>query len=179
MRDEARRILLSTVAALGLAVVLLLVAVLPAEFGWDPTGLGSRLGLTGFSATAPGALQASEQMPAADRIAFTLAPFESVEYKYRMTPGDTLVFRWQAQGELVYDMHSQPDGAAEGYADSFAKGRAASASGSYRAAYPGLHGWFWQNRGSEEITVTLETRGFYEAAVEFRDGRESPRPLQP
>lgn len=179
MNDQARRILISTAAALGLSVVLLLVAILPAEFGWDPTGLGARWGLTGFSATAPGSLRTQDSSPVEDRILFTLAPFESVEYKYRMEAGDTLLFTWQAQAELVYDMHAQPDGAADSYADSFATGRTAAASGSYRAAYPGLHGWFWQNRGSEDVTVTLETQGFYEAAVEFRDGREHSRALHP
>lgn len=45
----ARRLLLSVVAALALAGVVLVIAVLPAEYGIDPTGVGSRLGLTQMS----------------------------------------------------------------------------------------------------------------------------------
>lgn len=43
---SAARLLKSVVAALLIAAVVLVVAVLPAEYGIDPTGLGKRLGLT-------------------------------------------------------------------------------------------------------------------------------------
>ena len=39
------------------AAVLLLLFVLPAEYGWDPTGIGGRLGLTGLAAPEETALQ--------------------------------------------------------------------------------------------------------------------------
>lgn len=175
MSPQARNALLATACAAVTAALLLVLAVLPAEYGWDPTGLGARLDLVGFSGSRPDALRGADRAPLDDRVAFTLEPFESLEYKYRMSPGDTLVFSWQAQGELVYDMHAQPDGAAPGYAESFDKGRAVSAQGSYRAGYGGIHGWFWQNRGGEAVTLTLETRGFHSGAVELRDGREVER----
>lgn len=41
-----RALLRATVIALGVAVVVTIVAVLPAEYGIDPTGIGSKLGLT-------------------------------------------------------------------------------------------------------------------------------------
>ncbi len=43
---SASRLLKSTVIALVVAIVILLVAVLPAEYGVDPTGVGRMLGLT-------------------------------------------------------------------------------------------------------------------------------------
>jgi hypothetical protein len=43
---SARRLLRSTAIAAAVAIVLLLVAVLPAEYGIDPTGAGRLLGLT-------------------------------------------------------------------------------------------------------------------------------------
>ena len=46
---SGRRLLLSVIAALVLAGVVLLVAVLPAEYGIDPTGLGGKLGLAQMS----------------------------------------------------------------------------------------------------------------------------------
>ncbi len=67
-------------------------------------------------------------------------------------------------------MHSEPDGAAPGYAESFAKSRAESDQGNYIAPFGGIHGWFWQNRGQQNITLKLETSGFYPWAVEMRDG---------
>jgi hypothetical protein len=41
-----RELILSTVLVFLLAIVVLIVAVLPAEFGIDPTGLGEVTGLT-------------------------------------------------------------------------------------------------------------------------------------
>jgi hypothetical protein len=44
-----RTLLLSTAGALAVAAILLLVAVLPAEYGIDPTGIGRTLGIKGMS----------------------------------------------------------------------------------------------------------------------------------
>lgn len=61
-RDSAsptgRQLLLSCVMAFGGATIVLVLAVLPAEYGIDPTGIGARLGLLNLShanaaATAP------------------------------------------------------------------------------------------------------------------------------
>ena len=29
------------------------------------------------------------------------------------------------------------------------------------ATYDGSHGWFWRNRGSKAVTITLKTSGAY------------------
>lgn len=39
----------ATLVALGVAAIVLVVAILPAEFGIDPTGIGQRLGLTSLN----------------------------------------------------------------------------------------------------------------------------------
>ena len=36
-----------------------------------------------------------------------------------------------------------------------------SHQGEIVAAFDGLHGWFWRNVGTTEVTVTLETSGDY------------------
>jgi hypothetical protein len=46
------RLLVSVVIAVAIAALVLLLAVLPAEYGIDPTGIGSRLGLTQMSGKA-------------------------------------------------------------------------------------------------------------------------------
>ncbi|MCG8568001.1 MAG: transmembrane anchor protein [Desulfobacterales bacterium] len=43
---RGKRLLLSTLAALAVAIVILITVVLPAEYGLDPTGAGKLLGLT-------------------------------------------------------------------------------------------------------------------------------------
>lgn len=49
----AKRLLLSISAAVFMAACVLIVAVLPAEYGIDPTGIGRTLGLTQMSGTVP------------------------------------------------------------------------------------------------------------------------------
>ena len=92
-----------------------------------------------------------------------------MEYKYRLESNAGLLFSWRATGEVVYDMHAEPDGAEEGYAESFTQGRGQAGHGSYAAPFPGIHGWFWENRGAETVTVTLRTAAFTDFAKEYRD----------
>ena len=167
----SRQILFASLGAAALALIILVTLVLPAEYGWDPLGSGEALGLTGMSEADQSSLRSQAEPWRRDNISFQLAPFEAVEYKYRLETNAVMVYRWQADGELVFDMHSEPDGAAPGYAESFAKSRADQSEGSYQAPFSGIHGWFWQNRGETDVTVTLETAGFYTWALEMRDGQ--------
>jgi len=34
-------------------------------------------------------------------------------------------------------------------------------NGTLEAAFDGNHGWFWRNRGKEDITVILKVKGDY------------------
>ena len=72
---------------------------------------------------------------------------------------------------LLRRLNAEPDGAPRGYAQSYEKGRGSSqASGTLTAPFSGIHGWFWENTGDQEITVTLTTAGFYSMSHEFRRG---------
>lgn len=51
----ARQLLKATAVAVGVASVLLVTTILPAEYGVDPTGIGSRLGLDVLASTAEAA----------------------------------------------------------------------------------------------------------------------------
>ena len=171
-RADRRKILVTSTGALLMAATLLITVILPAEYGWDPLGSGAALGLLGMGEEGVAALHNQSGPWRSDRIEFELAPFEAVEYKYRLMAGATILFQWHANGEVLYDMHAQPDGTAPGYASSFEKARGLSSSGSYTAPFTGIHGWYWQNRGQQDITLTLETSGYYREAIEMRDGHE-------
>ncbi|MEY4942275.1 MAG: hypothetical protein RL254_456, partial [Planctomycetota bacterium] len=41
------------------------------------------------------------------------------------------------------------------------KGTKANDEGIIEAAFNGQHGWYWKNRGSESLTITLQTTGAY------------------
>lgn len=175
MMGTGRGLLKATLLSIVVAAVLLVTVVLPAEYDLDPLGTGSLLGLTGLSRSGPMALTDQPTAFRQDRISFELTPFESVEYKYRIESGAAVNFAWHATGEVVFDFHAEPDGAEAGYAESFEQGRTNAGNGTYVAPFPGIHGWFWENRGATTVTVTLNAAGFFSAATEFRDNDRSER----
>jgi hypothetical protein len=167
---SARAILIGTGVALLLAAAVLLAVVLPAEYGLDYLGAGRALGLVAMGEQRPGVLTSRPALYHVDERRFTLGAYQAVEYKYRLEPGDTMVFSWQASSPVIVDMHSQPDGAPEGYAESFSRGTMAAANGTYTAPFGGIHGWYWENPGRDEVTITIRSAGFYSHALEFSGG---------
>lgn len=159
--------------ALIVATVILLVAVLPAEYGIDPTGLGRRIGLVRppksaidmtipISAAAAATVTKYEIPFRTDEMTLTLKPGEGAEIKATMKTGDSYLFSWSVEGGAVeFDMHGEHTDGSGGEA-SYAKGEDASSShGSFQAPFDGRHGWFWQNLTWEPVTVKLKTSGFY------------------
>jgi hypothetical protein len=103
-----------------------------------------------------------------------IEPGEGMEYKYRLEPGDTVLYSWQSDLPLHVEMHSQPDDAPFRYANSLKLNDALTEShGSFTAPYPGIHGWYWENRSIDIITVTVTSAGFYRESQEFR-GVQAP-----
>ena len=165
------RIVWAVLAALAAATGIFFAFVLPAEYGIDPTGVGRALGLTGLAGAEPVDVHRTAAPLSSDVRRFELAPFESVEIKYDLAAGDGLVYAWEATGEVVFDLHAEPEGAEPGVAQSFAQGRGRSDAGTYVAPFAGIHGWFWENRGSRIVTVRLRLAGFPAGATRFHDGR--------
>ena len=175
-------------AALLGAGLILVMFVLPAEYGVDPLGVGARVGLVELGAVgqqvqklndakATGAAQATLIVPQerafkSETVEFKVAAREGMDYKYRLDKGESLLFSWKTTGPVSYEFHAEPDGAPRGYAQSYEKGDAKSeASGTLTAPFPGIHGWYWENKSDKEITVTLTSAGFYNLAHEFRSGQ--------
>lgn len=178
------------VAGIG-AVAIGLMVYLPAEYGNDPTGVGSLLGLTQMGeikqqlaaeAAADEALHGDDASSSLindifglfvgaahaqevwqDEITFTLAPGESTEIKATMEDGVTLTYAWTATGGRInFDLHAH----AGSDAVTYEKGRGqTSGEGSFEAAFAGDHGWFWRNRDSADVTVTWQLRGDYSGIV--------------
>jgi len=164
-----RRIATATVLAVLAAGVLLITTVLPAEYGIDPLGTGRALGLVELAGSAPTAMSAQTGPHNVDRMEFVLGPYQSVEYKYRIEEGGTLMYSWQATHAVLYDFHSEPDGAPQGYAESFDQGKGDEAYGSYAAPFSGIHGWYWENGGEGDVSIRLTTAGFYSSSQEYFD----------
>ena len=183
-----QRIALVAGAALLAAGLILVMFVLPAEYAVDPLGTGARLGLVQLgitgqqvaalnaaasaAGTGKGAIIAVQERPFKEEtVDFKLAAHEGMEYKYRLEKGEALLYSWSATAPVNYELHAEPDGAPRGYAQSYEKRPSSNqASGTLTAPFPGIHGWYWENAGDREITVTLRTAGFYNIAHEFRNG---------
>jgi hypothetical protein len=200
VQSPSRRALVTaTLVALAVAALVLVTAVLPAEYGIDPLGTGKALGLTQLAATqepdaaaqaaadAAIALEpirpgANTTQPAAfkrDVVEFELGPFEGIEYKYRVDQkGAAFVYAWTATGPVKYDFHGEPDGAKKGYAESYEQAVGTRAQGTFVAPSPGIHGWFWENQGADVITIKLTSAGFVTGATEFREDGNKPHALQ-
>lgn len=188
---STKQLLRSTLIAAVVAGAILVTAVLPGEYGVDPTGTGRILGLTQMGeikqqlaaeaeAAAPvvaGAAPAAAT-EAADAVSDTASQTSIAADRWReevtltLAPGEAaeikLVMR---SGETANYAWTAKSGALNsdlhgdgkgGLATSYRKGRAeATNSGNLTAAFDGSHGWFWRNRGDAPVELVLKVRGEY------------------
>lgn len=209
-----KKLLLGIGGALAIAAVGLVVFVLPAEYGIDPTGAGKALGLTKLSegeeniylkrgqartnvlfpldaaaqpdeATLRATLsQKSIAFPAdskvqSDRFQIELQPYEGIELKYVLDQGAPMVFSWRATAPVNVDMHSHPfDGGTEA-TESFVIEDLPAQTAVYVAPFNGIHGWYWQNRTMQPVTLTLDATGAMSGSKIFDPAGEHDRPLAP
>lgn len=183
----------ATGIALLIAVLLLFVAVLPAEYGYDPLKTGAALGLTGIAkasevqvGAAPKAAPAGVYTPQSkiykvDAQDFTLRPGDGVEMKYHLAKGAGMVYAWKANGKLAYEFHGEPDQKPnKDYYESYElddKVGKESSYGSFIAPSTGIHGWFWQNKGDKDVDFRLMVAGFFDSAKMYVDGKPDDVPV--
>lgn len=186
------QLLKAALVAGAIAAVVLVTAILPAEYGIDPTGLGDRMGLTVLDPDdAPAAPEATTPVVAVapaldavgqplkpvqaalvskrdrayrkDTLSLTLAPGKGAEIKAAMKSGDGFVFHWTASSEVAVDMHGEPTGAVDDeYTSYWIEPALREGAGTFTANFDGTHGWYWLNRGTGEVTVEVEVSGFQE-----------------
>ncbi len=166
----------ATLAALGVAGVVLVSAILPAEYDIDPLGIGEVLGLRvlsnpgdGTIAVRPDGITAHGSSYRTDHRTFEIAPGSFVEYKYRLEEGRSMVYSWSASYWVRSEMHSEADGS-EIVPTFEVEERTLARHGSYVAPFPGIHGWYWLNETDDTVTVTLDASGFFSTSVELPKG---------
>jgi hypothetical protein len=95
-----------------------------------------------------------------DEVTFTLTPMEGTEYKLVMQAGAVATYEFVVDGGVInFDAH----GEGEGQSLTYEEGRGvASDAGELIPPVSGTHGWFFRNRGSEDVVVTLRTGGDYQ-----------------
>jgi hypothetical protein len=169
--QSKKTLLKATAFASLLAVIVFFVAILPAEFGIDPTGLGNLMGLTQLSgqvpvaqATIPQADTIKQSIPdQKDSVDISIPAGKGLEYKFYLSKGDAMRYGWSTKdGELLFfDFHGEPQGDTTGYFESYTVSTAKTARGSFTATFDGSHGWYWKNKGLYDVLVTLQTEGSY------------------
>lgn len=100
-----------------------------------------------------------------------------MEFKYTVGAGAPVVFKWQGSGPLHYDMHAHPFAGGEQVTESYGVGEAALMQGRYTPAFDGIHGWFWQNRSLDNVTVRLEASGGMSHSTIYAANSAEERPL--
>ena len=187
----------ATGIALLIALVLLFVAILPAEYGFDPLRTGRMLGLTSISQAGDAPAKGAAPTPAPGQNAvytpqakiykvdsedFQLRPGEGVEMKYHMEKGAGLVYGWKANGKLTYEFHGEPDQKpSKDYYESYElddKVGKDAAYGTFTAPSTGIHGWFFKNKGKQDVKFHLTVAGFFDAAKMYAGGPPEDVPVE-
>jgi len=176
------QLLKASAFALAAAGAILLTTVLPAEYGIDPTGIGKALGLTALHtpaaegeavAVAPAAGAAAAdpsasviQQPAPfqnGEMTLTLQANEGAEIKAQMRAGEAFVFSWVSEGGPVnFDMHGEKPNDGDNFSSYWKDRGKSEGHGSFTAPFGGAHGWYWKNKGSAPVTITVKVSGYFQ-----------------
>ncbi len=169
-------------------------AIMPAEFNSDPLGIGQATGISrlwGPEAQTFGgagsALAWSSQAPKQSHIVeIPLGAAEwqeaAVEYKVTLKPGQTIFYKWTATNldgtplttPLEVDQHGHdvpPEGQPETVVQ-YQQTRLLSDQGSLTAPIDGIYGWYFRNHAVDPIILRLEIEGFYELVPPGQPGNE-------
>lgn len=121
-------------------------------------GGGTVAALAAVASEAPE--PAASQTAKSDVTEFTLQPNEGAEIKLDMRKDARVSYSWSVAGGAVnYDTHADAPGISyHGYGKGAGQ---RSDQGVLVAAFDGAHGWFWRNRGTAAVTLTLRTNGEY------------------
>ena len=176
-----RSIAKASALAFGVATVVLVTAVLPAEYGIDPLGTGRASGLLDLYGAAPTPVAPAEGGPVAPQRAsyrvdarqLTVPSLGSVEFKYQLAKGESFVYSWRATAPLEFDFHTEPAGKPRETSETFERGEAAEKRGVYTAPYDGIHGWYWENLYDTDVVVTRKQQD------SFQKGAFSPEQTGP
>lgn len=185
----------------GLAIGALIVvgAIMPAEYNMDPLGIGKATGINRLWApdtnefTGAGPMSSiSDAAPATHAVELPLGAAgwdeAALEYKVRMVPGQAILYRWTAFNldgtpatvPVEFDTHGH-DVVAEGEEETvsqFETGRALSQNGSITAPLDGIYGWYFRNHSDDPVMIRVEVEGYFAIIPPGEPGNEfGIRPL--
>jgi hypothetical protein len=133
----------------------------------------------GGAPTVKGTFIAQSKGYKVDSREYTLDPHEGMEIKYNMKKGAGLIYSWVTNRTVLYEFHGDPNVKPpemgrdyfESYEADYSVGKDQS-HGTFIAPSSGIHGWFWENRSDEPVTLKLVTAGFYDFIQESRRDKQ-------
>ena len=198
---SGKTLALITGGGLLLGALIVVGAVMPAEFNTDPLGIGKASGISRLWApeekdfAGSGALATSSDAPKQSHIVdipLGAADWKeaAIEYKVAMKPGQSIFYKWTATNldgspatvpdETDQHGHDLP---AEGQPQTvidYRKARLLADQGSLTAPIDGIFGWYFRNHSPDPIMIRLEIEGFYTLVPPGQPGNEfSIRPFDP
>lgn len=184
---SSRTLIRSTVIAVCVATAILLGAVLPAEYGIDPTGVGRVLGLTQMgklklelakeaeadaakvvAASSPSSLTGPVGSTKTDSMIVTLGAGESIEVKLAMLKGQRAEYTWQTDsGSIYYDLHAETLKLPRTAPHRYSEGKLHGAQGEIVAEFDGVHGWYWNNESDRAVRIVVKAWGQFQNMIEM------------
>ncbi len=193
LKVSGKTLALITGGGLVAGTLIVLGAILPAEYDLDPLGLGKLSGIARLwapeevsidtkSGSAP--LAREYEMPLrSDTIEIPLTDFlggakgSELEYKVRMKKDATLVYEWQVIGadrpdDFHFDFHGHttPEPKKEMTVASYKQAYGLSQQGALTAPFDGIQGWQFSNSSDKPVVVRVKLTGFYELVPAGEEG---------
>jgi hypothetical protein len=199
---SGRTLALITGGGLVGGALIVLGAIMPAEFNVDPLGLGKLTGIGRLWAPeaetfggSGATLSHASQTPKTSHIVeipLGAAGWQeaAVEYKVHMVPGQSIFYKWSVVNldgtpgtiPVEVDQHGHdvpPEGQAETVVE-FRKDRLLADQGSMTAPFDGIFGWYFKNHAEDPVIVRVEIEGFYSLVPPGEPGNEfNVRPVEP
>jgi len=196
-RPLARGPLLAAVlGSVVLAVLIVLGAILPAEFNRDPLGVGKLSGLSRLWAPEEKTVDAKEGGVArareydipfrTDVVEIPLGDFmagadkSELEYKVRMPKDATLTYSWEVVGtaeprDFHFDQHGHttPKPGEAMTVATYKQGFGLKQQGALTAPFDGIQGWQFSNSSEKPVVVKLRLAGFYALIPSGQPGNEA------
>ncbi len=195
---QPRTLIGVTLGALVIGTLIVLGAILPAEFHSDPLGIGKLTGIARIwsppekkfdvnSSSAPLAREYATPFRS-DVIEIPLTGFlggangSELEYKFRMKEGATLIYSWEVSGaehpkDLSYDFHGHTTPSADSkdlmQVATYKQSYGLKQQGALTAPFDGIEGWQFSNGGDTDVVVHLKVSGFYDLIPPGETGNEA------
>ncbi|MDP3491726.1 MAG: hypothetical protein Q8R82_01330 [Hyphomonadaceae bacterium] len=193
LKVSGRTLALITGGGLVAGVLIVVGAIMPAEYNVDPLGLGKLSGIARLWApdeievdtdTASGPLAPEyDTAPRTDVIEIPLTDFlggakgSELEYKVAMKQGATLIYEWEAVGaakadDIGFDFHGHttPEPGKEMTVASYKATRGIAQKGALTAPFDGIQGWQFSNFGDAPVVIRVKLTGFYELVPSGQEG---------